>query len=69
MAGTFETKLKGSAMKAELLVLLATELIKVLKSDQLKKIEDTILDVAEESGNIKAVAAAKILRVVLSVPE
>jgi len=56
-------------MKIKVLSSLLKEIKETVTGEQFKRIEDVILDVAENSGDLRAVAAAALLRKVLNVPE
>jgi len=56
-------------MKIKVLSSLLKEIKETVTGEQFKRIEDVILDVAENSGDLRAVAAAALLRQVLNVPE
>lgn len=56
-------------MKTKLLSIVLKEIKTTVTSEQFKKIEDVILDVAEESGSIKTKAAARMLRLLLNVED
>lgn len=63
-------KTKGAELvKIKVLSMLLREIKEVVTNEQFKRIEDVVLDVAENSGDVKAVAAAKILRLVLNVED
>lgn len=56
-------------MKIKILSVLLRKIRATVTSEQFKRIEDIILNVAEESGDAKVRAAAKLLRVVLDVED
>ena len=56
-------------MKTKVLSMLLRKIKTTVSSEQFKRIENVILDVAEESGEAKVRSAAKLLRVVLDVEE
>lgn len=56
-------------MKIKILSIILKEIRATVTSEQFKKIEDVILDVAEESGDVKTRASAKLLRMVLNVED
>lgn len=56
-------------MKTKVLSALLKEIKETVTSEEFKRIEDAILDVAECSKDIRTYAAAMMLRKVLNVPE
>lgn len=52
-------------MKIKILSILLREIRETVSSEQFKKIEDVIFDVAEMSGDPKTVGAALMLRIIL----
>jgi hypothetical protein len=56
-------------MKIKILSILLKEIKETATSEEFKRIEDAILDMAECSKDIKTYAAAMLLRKILNVPE
>lgn len=56
-------------MKLRILSILLKEIKEKTSSEQFKKLEDIILDIAESSGDPKTIAAAKMLRMILKVED
>jgi len=56
-------------MNIKILSTILKEIKETASSEEFKRIEDAILDVAECSGDIRTYAAAILLRKVLNVPE
>lgn len=52
-------------MKIKILSILLKEIRDAVTSEQFKRIELAILDAAESTGDVKIIAAAKVLRMIL----